>query len=153
MPGLLTVSKLNALRPKRFTFRHQAKKLVGFLIARGNETEPYIVKMQPWGTISGRLVGAKGKPGGGVDLMSTDWQTFVTDPARGVIPSGRKTDGDGRFRYERLVPGQEYSVSAVGEKAAKGGFGVVIERVVLKPGETRELGDVPSCPGKSEVTP
>jgi hypothetical protein len=31
---------------------------------------------------------------------------------------------------------------SVGRKAAEGGFGVVIDRVMLKPGETRDLGDV-----------
>ena len=119
---MLTVSKLNPKRPKRFTFRHQAKKLVGCLIARGDETEPYTVKLQSWGTITGRLVDAEGKPRPGAELMTSDWQAAVIDPARGVIPDGQKTDADGRFRYEGLVPGQEYSANAVGEKAAKRGF-------------------------------
>jgi RNA polymerase sigma factor (sigma-70 family) len=140
-------------RPTRFTFRHQAKKLAGSLIARGDETEPYTIKMQSWGTITGRLVDAAGKPRTGVDLMTNDWQTAIIDPARGFIASGRKTDADGRFRYEGLVPGQEYSAHGVGEKAAQGRFGVVIDRVVLKPGETRDLGDVQSRPSKPETTP
>ena len=87
-PGLLTVSKLNPRRPKRFTFRQQAKKLVGCLIARGDETEPYTVKMQSWGTITGRLVDAEGKPTPGVQLTTNDWQAAVIDPARGVFPDG-----------------------------------------------------------------
>jgi RNA polymerase sigma factor (sigma-70 family) len=46
-PGVMTVSRLNPLRPRRFTFRHGARKLVGSLIARGDESEPYTVKLQP----------------------------------------------------------------------------------------------------------
>jgi hypothetical protein len=149
-PGLLTVSRLNPRRPTRFTFHHQAKKLAGSLIARGDETKPYTINMQSWGTITGRLVDAAGKPRAGVDLMTSDWQTAVIDPARGIIASGRKTDADGRFRYEGLVPGQEYSAHGVGEKGA---LGVVIDRVVLKPGETRDLGDVQSRPAKPATTP
>ena len=77
----------------------------------------------------------------------------MLDPARGVIHYGQKTDKDGRFRYERLMPGQEYSAVAVGEQAAKGGFGVVIDRIVLKPGETKDLGAVQSRMDKPEMKP
>ena len=121
-PGLLTVSKLNPLRPKRFIFRHQAKKLVGFLIARGDETEPTPSSSQPWGTLTGRLVDAEGKPRPGVDLTTGDWQTALIDPARGLIPSGQKTDADGRFRFEGLVPGQEYSGQRRRRKSRQGGL-------------------------------
>ena len=147
----VTVSQLNPQRPRRFIFRHDGKKLVGFLIARGNEVEPYTVKLQAWGTITGRLVDASGKPRPKVDLMTTDWQEALTDPARGVILHIAQTDSEGRFRYEKLVPGQAYSANAVGEQAQKGGFGVVIDSVVLKPGETKDLGDVQSRLDKPEM--
>jgi CarboxypepD_reg-like domain len=153
--GLFTVSMLNPERPRRFTFRHQAKKLVGCLIARGDEPEPYTVKLQSSGTITGRLVDAEGKPRPKVDLTASNWQSAMIDPARGVIPSGQKTNADGRFRYEGLVPGQQYSASAsaVVGKAAKVGYGIVIDRVVLKPGETRELGDLQARPSEPDATP
>ena len=68
-----------------------------------------------------------------------------------MISYGEKTDNDGRFRCERLVPGQSYSAHAVGDRAMKGGFGLVIDGVVLKPGETRDLGDVQARPDKPEM--
>jgi hypothetical protein len=145
-PGVMTVSGLNPLRPKRFHFRHAGRKLVGFLLARGDETEPYTVHLQPWGTITGRLVDAQGRPRPDAELMSTDWGAAMNDPARGILPP-IKTDAQGRFRVEGLVPGQSYTGNAVGEEALKRGFGVVIDRVVLKPGETRDLGDVRARPG------
>jgi len=151
--GLLTVFKLNPLRPKRFVFRANSQKLVGCLIARGDEREPYTVKLEPWATISGRLVTKEGKPRPRVILMTSDWQEAMTNPVRGVIPYGQKTDADGRFRYEGLGPGQEYTANAVGAQAAKGGFGIVIDRVVLEPGETRDLGDVQSRVPKPENPP
>ena len=41
--GTVSVSQLNPQRPRRFIFRHDGKKLVGFLIARGDEVQPYLV--------------------------------------------------------------------------------------------------------------
>ncbi len=149
-PGVMTVSGLNPARPRRFTFRHAGRKLVGFLLARGDEAEPYTVRLQPWGTIAGRLVDAQGQPRPKAHLMSTDWGEAMNDPARGIL-SDIHTDDQGRFRIEGLVPGQSYSGDAVGEEAQTKGFGVVIDRVVLKPGETRDLGDVRARPTKSEA--
>jgi RNA polymerase sigma factor (sigma-70 family) len=143
-PGVFSVSKLNPLRPSRITFRHDGSKLVGFLMARGDEEAPYSVRLQPWATITGRLVDAEGRPRRIVQLM-TIWEAVRSDPALGILPGGIKTDDDGRFRFERLVPGQLYSGNAVGENA-KDGFGVVIDRVTLKPGEVRDLGDVKAKP-------
>jgi hypothetical protein len=151
--GVVTVSQLNPQRPKRFIFRHDARKLVGCLVAKGDEASPYVVQLQPWGTITGRLVDAGGKPRPNADLMTSDWQKALSDLTRGVIFYGGKTDRDGRFRYERLVPGQSYSVNVVGEQGLKGGFGAVIDRVVLKPGETKDLGDVQARLDKPEMKP
>jgi hypothetical protein len=147
-PGVMTVSGLNPTRPKRFTFRHDGRKLVGFLLARGDEAEPYTVRLQPWGTVAGRLVDAQGRPRPKAELMTSDWGAAMNDPSRGIL-QGIRTDSDGRFRIEGLVPGQSYTASAVGEEAQNRGFGVVIDRVVLKPGEARDLGDVRARPDGS----
>jgi hypothetical protein len=48
------------------------------------------------------------------------------------------------------VPVQSYTGSAVGEEAQNKGFGVVIDGVVLIPGETRDLGDVRARPARPE---
>jgi protocatechuate 3,4-dioxygenase beta subunit len=148
-PGVMTVSRLNPMRPKRFTFRHDGRKLVGFLLARGDEPEPYTLRLAPWGTIAGRLLDAQGQPRPGAMLMTIDWQEKHDDPAIGIL-SRVKTDAEGRFRIEGLVPGQTYTGNAVGQEAEKRGFGVVIDRVVLKPGETRDLGDVRARPAASK---
>lgn len=49
------------------------------------------------------------------------------------------------------MPGQSYSADIIGNAEFKGEFGKVIDRVVLKPGETKDLGDVQSRPEKPEM--
>ena len=88
-------------------------KLVGCLIARGDEPEPYAVPLQSSSTITGRLRRRRGQAEIRGSISRTiDWQIAASDPARGVILyGGQKTDAEGRFRYEGLVPGQEYSAN------------------------------------------
>jgi hypothetical protein len=90
---------------------------------------------------------AQGQPLPKIVLASSDWDEAQVEPARGILPPV-ETDAEGRFRVERLVPGRSYTAGAVGQEAVERGFGVVIDHVVLKAGETRDLGDVrPQSPG------
>ena len=38
------------------------RKLIGFLLARGDGDAPYTVRMQPWAAVTGRVVDEQGKP-------------------------------------------------------------------------------------------
>ncbi len=61
------------------------------------------------------------------------------DPKIGLFRT-LDTDFDGRFRIERLVPGQIYSAEVyrgIGVYAGK-----VFENITLRPGEVRDLGDI-----------
>ena len=49
---------LHPERPQRITFFDEDRKLIGFLMARGDDDAPYVVRLQPWGTIHGRLFDA-----------------------------------------------------------------------------------------------
>ena len=56
----------------------------------------------------------------------------------GEIPPTR-CDGEGRFRIERLVPGQRYRAKVYRDA---GVAGMAFENLVLKPGEVKDLGDI-----------
>jgi hypothetical protein len=61
------------------------------------------------------------------------------DPVIGVFP-GVRTDEHGRFRAERLVPGQSYGATlylGVGRPS-----GPAFEGLKLAPGSVRDLGDL-----------
>jgi RNA polymerase sigma factor (sigma-70 family) len=146
-PNVFLVSKLNPMRPKRLMFHHMARRLAALLMARGDEAEPYTVRMQPWGTLTGRLVDAQGKPRPGATVRSTDWLDGSDDPTSGMVRDV-KSDAEGHFRIEGLIPGLSHKVYASRGEAQKNGFGVVLDYVVLKPGETRDLGDVRAREGQ-----
>lgn len=140
--SVFIISRLNPMRPRRVTFTQPEKHLVGFLMARGDEIERPTVRLRPWGTVTGRLISADGKPRPNVRFQTKDWQARLFDPAYGMLPGGAgKTDAEGRFRVDGFVPGQKYSAIVIGVNP-DGEFGSVFENLVLKTGETRDLGDV-----------
>ena len=150
-PGVLAIWRLNPMRPRRFLFRHDGRKLVGCLVARGDESEPYTVKLQPWATLTGRLIDAQGHPRPDVQLFTSAWQEDLGNPARGLLPTGLKTDKPRPIPASRgLVPRREYSGIATSRKEGIGYLGTAIDRVVLEPGQTRDLGDVRARPARPE---
>ena len=96
---------------------------------RGDEIGPYAIRLQPWGTITGRLVDAAGAP----RKMVMIWPKDGRDSSAGLF--NVQTDGDGRFRLEREIPGLNYSETLVGVQPGERGF--PFEHVVLKAGESR----------------
>ena len=131
-------------RARRLTFMHEAKRLSGFLLVRGDERDPYVVRLRPWATLSGRLVDEGGKPRPGVRMTAKDWQAVLSNPAYGVLSDAR-TGADGRFRLEGLVAGLKYDARLVNVEDDKG-YGVVFDDLTLAPGESRDLGDVRAKP-------
>jgi RNA polymerase sigma factor (sigma-70 family) len=137
----LPLTGLHPDRARRITFVKGDRKLIGFLLARGDGDAPYTVRMQPWATVTGRIVDERGTPQPNASLAA-DADRKVTaqdDPVFGVFP-GPDTDGHGRFRVERLVPGQSYS--AILHRGRGRPSGPAFEGLVLAPGEVRDLGDL-----------
>ncbi len=149
------VTQLHPDRLRRITFVQADRKLIAFLGARGDGEAPYTVRMQPWGTVTGRIVDDNGKalpPAGGqfggnmpAFVFMGNWGGIVTnsDATVGEHPGGQ-TDKQGRFRLEQLVPGLRYSAQI---SRGPGMFaGMAFENLVLKPGEVKDLGDIRSKP-------
>jgi hypothetical protein len=117
------------------------RKLIGFLLARGDADTPYTVRMQPWGTFTGRVMDEQGRPQSRASLAGDTVHEFAAydDPSLGIFP-GVQTDEQGRFRVERLVPGQSYGATlylGVGRPS-----GPAFEGLKVAPGKVRDLGDL-----------
>ena len=138
---------LNGIHPargQRITFFHDDRKLIGFLAARGDDTTQYTVRMQPWGTIIGRLVDDSGKPLP-IWKPANDYKgppklfMDVSDDQEGRDPHYADTDAQGRFRIDQLVPGLGYSANAYHNMQPA--TDTIFANLVPSAGEVRDLGD------------
>jgi 5-hydroxyisourate hydrolase-like protein (transthyretin family) len=126
-------------RPRRMLFLHEGKHLAGSLMVRGDEKSPPVVKLEPWGVVTGKLVAESGQPSAGADLRFMFGGTF-DDPVDGSHPTREfPVDKDGAFRLEGMVPGLKYHL-AVMQKGRITGW--LFKNQVFKAGETKDLGEV-----------
>jgi beta-lactamase regulating signal transducer with metallopeptidase domain len=128
-------------RTRRITFLKEDRQLIGFLRARGDGEIAYTVRMERWGTVTGRIVDGEGKalP---IGRPKSGWQDppilSITDVA-GEVEVADRTDQRGAFRIGKLFSGRRYSVKIYrGWPSPE----TVIENLVLRAGEVRDLGDL-----------
>jgi beta-lactamase regulating signal transducer with metallopeptidase domain len=129
-------------RVRRITFLKEDRQLIGFLRARGDGQAPYTVRMQPWGTVTGRIVDENGQalPIGRPKRGWTEPPALSISNVNGEDEAGDRTDAQGRFRIGRLLPGRRYRAKVY---RGWGVFtGTVIDNLVLRAGEVRDLGDI-----------
>jgi beta-lactamase regulating signal transducer with metallopeptidase domain len=149
-----SITKLHPDRLRRVTFVKADRKLVGFLGARGDGDTAYTVRMQPWATLTGRILDEAGKPLFATDPNQQEMPAYLhMGNWRGTVPesnpavgehAGCPTDKEGRFRLEQLVPGLRYSAQIYRDSGMFAGM--AFENLVLRPGEVRDLGDIRSKP-------
>jgi beta-lactamase regulating signal transducer with metallopeptidase domain len=108
---------------------HDGSKLAGSVEVSGGDTGTVVLKLQSWASLVGRLVDADGGARASVHILDLD------RPDRPVT-----TDSHGRFRLEGLVPGKPTTVWISQNSAFFSG--TIARDLVLKPDETRNLGDV-----------
>jgi len=104
---------------------------------KGTETKPLTVRLQPWAAVRGRLLDADGLPLRNAKLRGSE-----------VLPEDGRTDGEGRFRLEGLIPGRRYNITYEQDKSSV--TGMLRKGFVGKPGEVRDLGDVRGQPFRRE---
>ena len=132
-----------ALDPKHgrhLFFRHRNKKLAGVVMAQGAEDGPLTVRLQPAGTVIGRLLDEDGQARTGVVVKAGYGPGQFADIPYYLTLIESAAGKDGRFRIDGLIPGVVYDLGLrVGSDVVLGDFA---KGVTLQPGETRDLGDV-----------
>jgi RNA polymerase sigma factor (sigma-70 family) len=127
-------------RPRNLLFLHDGKKLAGSLLLKGDEKGPLTVRLQPWGAVSGRVVGNDGLPLAKLELTTSRFGERIYDAGSGFHPTRSfETDKDGRFRIEGLVPGLKYEISVLKQGRI---VGRLVRDLTVKSGESRDLGEV-----------
>jgi hypothetical protein len=140
--GEFTAVGLHPGRPRQLLFLHEGKNLAGSLVVRGDEKGPLSVKLQPAGTITGRLVDEAGRPRVGATLRFLRGGRSAEDGTGvGSHPQHEfRTGNDGAFRIEGLFPGLKYHLYVErGDRVED-----VAEGLTARSGETKNLGDVRS---------
>ena len=140
----IEIHALDPSQPRRVIVTHAGRKLIGSVYLKGDETGPLTMRLQPYGTITGRIVDEEGRPRAGLGIMSAGGSMPERPAEQGILPGGNYGGGirlgrDGRFRIEGLVPGLQYGAGA------SEGFnylGELFDNVTVTPGEVQDLGDI-----------
>jgi hypothetical protein len=121
---------------------HEGKKLVAAYVIGAAEVGPITVKLEPCGTAIGRLVEPGGLPLAGVEMTC---HAPINDPKHefGSLPGVVKTDAEGRFRAEGLIPGRTYTFEAWRRNPGADKTMTAAKDVTVSRGETKDLGDIP----------
>jgi hypothetical protein len=144
--GTLTVHGLAANQAKYVQAVCPEKKLAGKVKVTGEDKGPVTLKLQPWRAMKGRVVDEDGRPVAGAELSFVVARTRPDDEATsGFWYKGGpvKTDKDGRYQIEGLVPGAHYAlmVQAKGRSAQ-----MLTVRADWKAGEVKDWGDLKPGP-------
>lgn len=133
-------------RVRRVTFEKDDRKLIGFLLENGDRETPATVRMEPWGTITGRFVDEQGNPipiqqleraGRGKPTIGL----YLEGNDHGGWDAGGFGDSDGRFKIGRMIPDQRYRGHLyIGEFNNR--LEAMVNNVVVRAGEVRDLGDI-----------
>jgi hypothetical protein len=130
---------VTALAPgqdRRLVFLHPQKNFGKVLQLRGDEKGPLTVRLEPLGTLSGRMLTPAGQPLAGLTALAA------------VGPGGHKvtttTDKEGKFRVDGLLPGLRYVlVVGYGDPEKRSTIRVYRqEGLTVEAGKTRDLGDL-----------
>ncbi|QEH31949.1 ECF RNA polymerase sigma-E factor [Aquisphaera giovannonii] len=107
--------------------------------AAGGAPSATTLKLQPWGRVEGRLrLGGRPAPGQLIRISRADAQDR---PAGAWWGDGTQTDPDGRFAFDRVVPGDVRLSRQVEVEAGKGIYSEVTPALVaaVRSGETTEV--------------
>jgi hypothetical protein len=145
-----TAAAMIAGRSRTLFVIHEAKGLVGLLTVKTTDKAP-VVKMQPWGVLTGRVLTPDGKPAVGAEVSIQFMDEVADDLVRNKLFKGTKhvrvlTDAAGRFRLDGQFPGYEIGIFAHTPGLR---FGAGSPPVTPKAGEVTDVGDI-KLPAKRE---
>jgi protocatechuate 3,4-dioxygenase beta subunit len=142
-----TIVALDPSQPRQVIFYHPKRRLAGSLAVRGDEKHPLTVRLAPTGTVTGCIKDADGQPlqGAEIDIgapgqtMSTNFTYLYLHLNFTGLPV--RTNKQGRFRLDGLVPNEKFAVG-IRRRGAYLDGGPRTRQVQVKAGQTLDLGDI-----------
>ena len=102
--------------------------------ARPGVEEPIVIEMKTGALLTGRVIDIDGQPAAGVQVeLEPDFQTRIRNLAWSARDFFKRTDGDGRFRFEH-IEGGVWSL-----EARRGQANATLDGIELQPGTEREI--------------
>jgi protocatechuate 3,4-dioxygenase beta subunit len=144
----VTVFALDPKMPRRVLFYHGERKLAGSLVVRGDEKEPPVARLTATGSVAGRVLDRDGQPIAGADVQLSSPERDASELYRQLDQKRKpiRTDKDGRFRIEGIVPEVKFQLNIYQGRTFLVGEPRIGARQV-KSGATLDLGDVRTKPG------
>jgi protocatechuate 3,4-dioxygenase beta subunit len=129
--GTFTIKGVNPRRVRDLLFIDKERKHGAFVALKGKQKEPLTVRLEPCSVATGRLLDQDGEP-----LVGAVVRLDIESPYDSA-PAKVKTDKDGRFRFEGIVPGQSHQ-----DRFGPPPYGQYLYKpFTLKPAESKDLGD------------
>jgi hypothetical protein len=135
-------TRLDPQKRRTISFLHKERKLIGHAVLRSDEKGPLTIRLEPWGTLTGRLVDEQGKPL--ADVRVSLHASSLPEPGLGSLQEFR-TDREGRFRVEGLLPELKHELTLTDGARKKVSLtaGDQLKGLAVPAGEVKDLGDIP----------
>ncbi len=150
-----TALGLSRRKGRTLVFFHPEKKLGKVFRLPAGEEGPVAVRLEPLGAVTGRVLGADGRPWAGlaaraeltrliVAYKDLPWEMLYNlGPLMKVTQT---TEKDGRFRLDGLLPGLKYNLFVLDGEPRPGTPPVHhVETLPVESGKTKDLGDLKSA--------
>lgn len=141
--GTFTAIALETDHPRTVLFVDQAKKQATSVELKGGEKD-LTVKLQPFGTLTGRLVDADGKPIAGASVMVMVKQNMKHMAFQTAVREHpTTTDKDGKFTLDLPAGPAEYVLAfSLKNRHLNTGYRPDMKGYTLKPGETTAVDEM-----------
>jgi hypothetical protein len=128
-----TATALDPRHPRQLFFYHREKHLGAAVLVRGDEKKPLTVRLQPCGSVTPRILDAKGHPRPEWSIYGQSESAYmsITTLRWWQLYVSASTDHEGRFHID-LIPEVKYNLP----------IGAQNHVLTLKSGESKDLGDI-----------
>ncbi len=139
----ITVGGIDPMgKPVQLYLLHKKRHVCAELKVKGDETSPIAVRMQPCGTVTGRVVDSGGKPVTGAQVIFQMTDGVADRLLRQRMFQGASqtaTDADGRFSFTNMFPDVEFDMFVSLPGFRRGASGK--KQANVKAGEIKDVGE------------